>query len=110
MSKIFKLNHTIAQNVNAEPKDVMAAKHFLYDMGFYEPPGWGLTPFPDNALIKAIRNFQRANALKVDGVMKPGGTTEATIQQTHGAARQLQSMGRRGDSLLAHITPAEATL
>jgi len=60
VTRTFKLNHTIAENVNAKPKDVLSAKRYLYDMGYYEPPQWGITEFPDRALIDAIRNFQRA--------------------------------------------------
>ncbi|MBT4932618.1 MAG: minor capsid protein [Rhodospirillaceae bacterium] len=110
MTRIFKLSHPIAENVNARPKDVLSAKRFLYDRGFYEPPKWGLTEFPDHALIDAIRDFQRASALRVDGVMKPGGSTEETIRKIQSRARQLQGMGRHGDTLLAHINPAEAMI
>ena len=110
MPKTFKLNHAIAENVTTLPKDILAAKRHLYDLGFYEPPEWGITQFPDRALIDAIRDFQRANGLRVDGVMKPDGKSEFTIQQIHAAARRLQGMGRHGDTLLAHITPAEAKL
>ncbi len=110
MTRTFKLNHTIAENVNARPKDVLSAKRYLYDMGYYEPPQWGITEFPDHALIDAIRNFQRAYGLRIDGVMKPGGESEETIQKIHTQARTLQGMGRNGDTVLAHITPAEARL
>ncbi len=104
------MNHTIAENVNARPQDVLSAKRYLYDMGYYEPPQWGITEFPDHALIDAIRNFQRAYGLRVDGVMKPGGESEETIQKIHAQARTLQAMGRNGDTVLAHITPAEARI
>jgi len=110
MTRTFKLNHTIAENVNAKPKDVLSAKRYLYDMGYYEPPQWGMTEFPDHALIEAIRNFQRAYGLRVDGVIKPGGESEETIRKIHSQARTLQAMGRNGDTVLAHITPAEARM
>ncbi len=42
--------------------------------------------------------------------MKPGGESEETIQKIHTQARTLQGMGRNGDTVLAHITPAEARL
>jgi len=110
VTRTFKLNHTIAENVNARPKDVLSAKRYLYDMGYYEPPQWGMTEFPDRALIDAIRNFQRAYGLREDGIMKPGGESEETIQKIHAQARRLQGMGRNGDTVLAHITPAEARM
>lgn len=105
MRNIFKLNHPIAENVTTRPQDVLAAKRALNDLGFYEPPEWGITPYPDHDLIDAVQNFQQANGLRVDGVMKPGGETEVAIQLTHIQANRLQGMGRRGDSLLAHIPP-----
>lgn len=110
MTRTFKLNHAIADNVTTEPEDVLAAKHFLHDMGFYQPPEWGMTPYPDHTLIDSIRDFQAFNGLRVDGVMKPGGETEETIRQAHSVARRLQGLGRHGDTLLAHITPAEARM
>jgi hypothetical protein len=106
-NKTFKLKHTIADNVTAQPNDVLAAKQILHDMGFYEVPDWGMTEFPDRALIDAIRSFQHANGLRVDGVMKPGGESESALQSM---AQHLQGMGRRGDTVLAHISPAEASL
>ena len=42
--------------------------------------------------------------------MTPGGETEGAIRRIHAAARRLQSLGRHGDTVLAHITPAEAEL
>jgi len=39
--------------------------------------------------------------------MKPEGETETAIQKQ---AQKLQSMGRNGDTILAHISPAEAQL
>jgi hypothetical protein len=95
-------------------KSAMAA------LGHYEAPDWGLSQFPDPALFKAIQAFQRKHGLKVDGVMKPGGPTEASLRATltpqqtgtalYAMARTIQALGRNGDTLLAHITPEEAHL
>ncbi|PHS79185.1 MAG: hypothetical protein COB59_03315 [Rhodospirillaceae bacterium] len=71
-------------------------------------PEWGLTQFPDRALFKAIEAFQKAHGLRVDGVMKPSGESENEIQRMQ--ARHLQDLGQGGDTVLAHITPAEAQL
>ena len=62
---------------------------------------------PDRALFDAIRKFQEGTKLNVDGVMKPGGETETTLKT---AAELVRRHGRNGDTILAHITPAEAEL
>ncbi|MHA1597825.1 MAG: phage minor head protein [Alphaproteobacteria bacterium] len=85
-NKIFKLKHTIAENVTARPEDVLAAKRALHDLGFYEAPQWGLTDIPDSALFTGIRDFQRANGLREDGSMKPGGETEAMMLKAKGGS------------------------
>jgi|GEM_PF-5874443 len=104
---MIRLNQTLSANANAHPKDVMAIKAFLHAQGFYEAPKFGLTPFPDQALFNAIKAFQKSKGLKVDGVMKPGRQTEIAIK-SH--AQHLQSMGRNGDTILAHITRTEAKI
>jgi len=110
MSMILKLQKALAANVNTNPQDVFAAKAFLQDQGHYTAPEWGLSQFPDRALFDAIKAFQKSNGLRVDGVMKPEGETEQTTQRIQADALNLQSMGRNGDTILAHITPDEAMM
>ena len=104
------LTRPLAENITANPEDVRRAKLFLQDLGFYQAPDWGVTDVPDRALFDAIRQFQQAGGLKPDGVMNPGGPSENAIRKIHTTARQLQGLGRHGDTILAHITPAEAEL
>jgi len=106
------LRAPLAANAAAQPEDVLTAKTLLLRLGYYETPEWGISPYPDAALFKAVRAFQSAQGLAADGIIKPEGETEAAL---HAAATRLQSldlqsMGRNGDTLLAHITPAEARL
>jgi len=105
---ILKLRHALAANANANPQDVLAAKTFLQDQGFYHSPDWGLSQFPDRAMFDGLKAFQKSNGLRVDGVMNPGGESEAATQRLQAHALNLQSLGRNGDTILAHITPAEA--
>jgi peptidoglycan hydrolase-like protein with peptidoglycan-binding domain len=90
----------------------LTAKTLLQRLGYYETPEWGISPYPDAALFKAVRAFQSAQSLAADGVIKPHGETEARLHATATRLQSLdlQSMGRNGDTLLAHITPAEAQL
>ena len=101
------LNQALAANSAANAEDVVATKLFLRHQGHYAPPEWGISQFPDRALFDAIKAFQQSQGLKVDGVMNPEGETETAIKSQ---AQQLQSKGRNGDTILAHINPAEAQL
>ncbi|WP_142849964.1 peptidoglycan-binding domain-containing protein [Telmatospirillum sp. J64-1] len=75
----FRLRRTIGTSYNVEPDDVLAAKNALTRLGHYQPLEWGLTPWPDNDMFKAIKDFQKKQGLKVDGLMRPGGPTEEKI-------------------------------
>jgi peptidoglycan hydrolase-like protein with peptidoglycan-binding domain len=62
----------------------------------------GPTGYAGQRLLDGIRVFQKQNGLRVDGRLNPGGPTLKVLSQS------LQSMGRNGDTVLAHITPEEA--
>jgi len=114
------VSQPLAASASAHPWDVLKAKAVLQQLGHYAAPDWGLSEFPDAALYDALRDFQLAQALRVDGVMKPGGETEAALLSTldlgqaaaaiREAAAAIQAMGRNGDELLAHISLEEAQL
>lgn len=120
MSMFFSTRAPIAENSNANPLDVIKIKSALGSLGHYEAPDWGVSQFPDSALFQAIRDFQKAHGLKVDGVMKPEGETLSALQSrlrgtkertaTQTAAQSLQDLGRNGDEILAHLSQAEAQL
>lgn len=114
MNKAYHLHAPISENAAAQSHDVLATKALLQQHGLYEAPDWGVSAYPDRALFEAIRAFQKSQGLRVDGVMKPEGETEAAMQtasaENQTDARRLQSLGRNGDTLLAHITPEEAQL
>jgi len=75
----------------------MAAKTALRVLGHYQTPSYGMTPYPDNQMFDAIKGFQRQRGLRVDGIMKPGGETEATMSKaTNSAASPSdEAAGRR---------------
>jgi hypothetical protein len=62
----------------------------------------GPTGFAGQRLLDGIRVFQKQHGLSVDGRLNPGGPTLKALSQS------LQSMGRNGDTVLAHLSPAEA--
>lgn len=120
MPSFINTRASLSQSANTNPLDVIKVKSGLSALGYYEAPDWGVTHYPDRALFKAIREFQKDQGLKVDGFMNPDGETLAALQDklrgtkertaTQTAARALQSMGRNGDTILAHITPNEALM
>ena len=117
---IVKCTKPLAANASAAPLDVVKMKSALGALGHYEAPAWGVSQFPDVALFDAIKAFQKSQGLKVDGAIKPDGETEAALSQAmtprrattalQTTAQALQSLGRGGDELLAHITKEEAAL
>jgi len=117
---IVKCSKPLAANASAAPLDVVKMKSALGALGHYQAPEWGVSQFPDVALFDAIKAFQKSQGLKVDGMIKPDGETEAALSQEmtprrskaalQTTAQALQSLGRGGDELLAHFTKEEAAL
>jgi len=62
----------------------------------------GPTGYYGTRLKEAISSFQKNRGLKVDGAVNPGGETLKALGQT------LQDMGRKGDTVLAHLSTEEA--
>ena len=65
-------------------------------------PTDGPTGYFGTRLEEAVKAFQKDHGLRTDGEITPGGETLKAL------ARTLQSMGRHGDTVLAHLTPGEA--
>lgn len=78
----LKLKRPMDEYSNVDYGDIVQAKRALNQLGYYQPPiGNSIGAWVDNNLFDGIRNFQRDNRLKVDGVMKPGGPTETAINR-----------------------------
>jgi len=69
----------VVSQTRAGPADVLNVKHALNRMGFYDVPDYSTTPYPDGAMFEGIQRFQRANGLRVDGVMRRGHATERAM-------------------------------
>ena len=78
----LKIRNAIGWNYNVTLEDVLETKKRLKKIGHYEVPDYGLTPYPDRALFDGIKGFQKNAGLKIDGIMKPGGPTERTLNET----------------------------
>lgn len=71
----IRIKSTLRQNGRNNPDDVLVLKQALHRAGYYDIPEYGLTPYPDTKLFEGIKNFQKKNDLKVDGVVNPEGET-----------------------------------
>ena len=71
----FRLKSTIGRSYRVDPDDTRRTKKTLRELGYYETPSYGITPYPDERLFDAIRSYQRRNNLRNDGVIEPDGPT-----------------------------------
>lgn len=81
MFGLFKLKKTIGRDSNVDLNDTLRTKHALFELGYYKRPPQGISTFPDYHLFKGIERFQMDNGLHKDGVIKPGGKTEAVLRR-----------------------------
>lgn len=78
----LQLNHPLSATSNADPDDVLSAKSAFKQLGYYETPSYGLTPYPDQQLFDGIRSYQKDRGLTVDGYMLPKGETEQSVNKS----------------------------
>ncbi|MFQ5972866.1 MAG: peptidoglycan-binding domain-containing protein, partial [Alphaproteobacteria bacterium] len=78
----FRLNHRLAEDTNANEDDTLNTKKALYRLGLYEIPEYGLDRWPDDEMFAGIRDFQKQQGLRVDGVMEPQGSTASALRRT----------------------------
>lgn len=80
---MFTLNKEVSRTTaDIDADDVLNTKKELNGLGYYKPDEKiGMNKFTDEGLFGGIGKFQQDNKLKVDEVMKPGGETEAKINE-----------------------------
>lgn len=76
------LNKPLSINSSVDPQDVLEVKLFLHNQGYYELPDYGITPYPDEAMFKSIKQYQKKKGLTVDGVMNINGETQETMKNS----------------------------
>lgn len=72
---MIKINKTLGESYDVDLDDVYRVKSAFKDIGYYKVPSYGLTKYPDTHLYNAVREFQRDENLRIDGVMRPDGET-----------------------------------
>ena len=76
------LKRPLRATSESDPDDVLSAKSAFNELGYYDVPQYGLTPYPDQALFDGIRSYQRDEGLDADGYMLPEGETEQSINKS----------------------------
>ncbi len=72
-----------------EPDDVLRTKQALESLGYYGVPGGVKTAYPDGPMFEGIHRFQKDHRLRADGIVRPGGATQAAINHClAGAAKE----------------------
>jgi hypothetical protein len=74
----YRLKNTLGASYNSDPDDVWVTKNNLHIVGYYQKKN-SINEYPDRELFDSIKKYQRANNLRVDGIMKPDGETERHI-------------------------------
>lgn len=93
---MLKLISPIGINYRTDSTDLMNTKRALNALGYYDiPPERGIDDWVDGATFNGIRQFQKANGLKVDGFMRPEGPTE---QKINASLSEGAGCGRRRDT------------
>ena len=75
----FRLARTIGRSYAVDPEDTRRMKVALRDLGYFETPLYGLTPYPDERMFRGIERFQEDFGLRRDGIVKPDGETAAKL-------------------------------
>lgn len=78
--RVFALRAPLGPDHVVEPDDILDAKRALGRLGYYRPAeGSAPGPWVDSGLFGGIRQFQRDNGLRADGLIRPGGKTEQML-------------------------------
>tara|TARA_R110000868_G_scaffold11099_1_gene54433 strand:- start:2275 stop:2646 length:372 start_codon:yes stop_codon:yes gene_type:complete len=80
--KPLSLRKAIGSTYNTDFDDIRNIKEALREVGLYEAPNHGITPYGDEPLFNSIRRYQGVNRLQVDGVAKPDGETQRELNRT----------------------------
>lgn len=83
----FRLRSTIGRNYNVNPNDTHDTKTILRDLGYFETPSDGVTPYPDANMFEGIEDFQDDFDLRKDGVMTPNGEVERKLNEVIALSR-----------------------
>ncbi len=67
LTKIVRRDSAIGES------DTLQLKHALYQLGHYEMPNYGMTPYPDDRMFEGIKSFQQSLGLEPTGSVRIDG-------------------------------------
>lgn len=79
LGSFFKLGSILSPGTKSNTMDTFKTHSVLNGFGYNTQSPNGLLGKPNEGLFSGIKAFQQGHDLKVDGIMKPGGETEAAI-------------------------------
>lgn len=53
----FRLKSTIGRSYRVDPDDTRRTKETLRELGYYETPSYGITPYPDEPMFRGIEDL-----------------------------------------------------
>lgn len=72
---MINLQSLISPSTNVNVGDMLQIKSALQALGFELDKASKNSPLPDQSSFTALKNFQRSENLKIDGIAKPNGPT-----------------------------------
>lgn len=88
---MIRINSQISRSSNLQLEDVYNIKKGLVESGYYEIPSYGLTPYPDDDLFDAVKEFQEDQGLTIDGIVNPEGETLEALNRSLDEAPMVRS-------------------
>lgn len=77
----FRLMSTIGSSYRVDPDDTRRTKKTLRELGYYETPSYGITPYPDERMFQGLEDFQDDFDLYRDGIMTTDGETVEKLNE-----------------------------
>ncbi len=101
----LRIKGHVAGSARVGPEDTLSTKKALHDLGYYDIPDYGMTPFPDQPMFDGIAEVQKKNDLFHDRAMSPGGETETAINRELGQRAHEAASGARPRNVQAQKEP-----
>lgn len=96
----LKLKKEVSETTaDIDSDDILSVKKYLKGLGYYKEPEWGMNRIADRGMFSGIRDFQKNEGLKNDGIMKPGGETETTFNKLLRHGEYISTAAEQGLSL-----------
>ena len=108
MAAMRKFKNIIGREYGFGEDETLSMKNILRQLGHYETPDYGMTPYPDERMFEGIRGFQKAKGLAIDGVVEPNGPTARALGDA--LRPTIPRRARKADKIVAPGRPAGATI